>query len=408
MFFRVKIARFLLLLLRWRWLPAATRGARVVRMLEDMGLFFVKIGQIMSVQYNMLPQAITDELRRLQSAVAPGPTAVDVRDLALRGVVIEAGAAPFACGSVSCVFRGTYRGHDVAVKVVRASAKSDIASTRQCMREAKWLVSWVPYRIVHKMARFLAVVIDIMEAQIDLRNEVENWRRMHAAHGDAIVVPFVYEEVCDKDVLVMDYVDGHSVEDMRRIVAAAPDPGAMYERVCDEMSTFMFDSALITRVYHADMHPGNVFWRKSDGRLGLYDYGIVNEIDPELARKIMCFYIHLFAGNVEDMGASLAKLVYDENDLRPQLEESITAALRERLGAAATGVQLVRHIQDIVVAADARLNHDVTLININMLMLDNIMNRLGDEGYDAIATVKRHIMHHVVEGTIDIDAVLAS
>src|SRR5213595_1211620 len=123
----------LAVLLRWFVLPAlpfrrpARPGAERTRAaLEELGGAWVKLGQMLSMRFDLLPAAYCEELLKLLNAVPPFPYA-DVADIVRQELGDKPEAVfgsfeqvPFASASIGQVHRATLRtGERVAVKVQR-------------------------------------------------------------------------------------------------------------------------------------------------------------------------------------------------------------------------------------------------------------------------------------------------
>lgn len=95
-------------------------------MLEELGPTFVKLGQIMSMRSDMLPQAYCDELKKLRSGVAPMPFET-VEEILAAQYGCPAGdmfawidRTPLGSASVAQVHAARlYNGQPVVIKVQR-------------------------------------------------------------------------------------------------------------------------------------------------------------------------------------------------------------------------------------------------------------------------------------------------
>ena len=63
----------ILKVLKKHHLTSGLTPVKLREILEDLGPTYVKLGQIMSMRSDMLPQAYCDELKKLRSGVVPMP-----------------------------------------------------------------------------------------------------------------------------------------------------------------------------------------------------------------------------------------------------------------------------------------------------------------------------------------------
>ena len=203
------------------------RLARSLRLaLEDGGVTFVKLGQVLSTRRDLLPPEFIGELSRLQDDAprVPWPDIKAVLEDSLGGPVSEKFASfdtePIAAASIAQVHTATLpSGERVVVKVRRpeaagrAGADLDIVQRLAARLERGTL--WGRSIGAVDLARGFA---DALREELDLRIEARNMTAVAAAtaaRDDAVRVPAVYEPYCGERVLVMQFFDG------RPLLAAA-------------------------------------------------------------------------------------------------------------------------------------------------------------------------------------------
>ena len=126
----------------------ANIGRRLVRVCEDLGPTFVKLGQILSTRPDLIPGDIIVELARLQDRVPPFPTehARRIIEADLGSSIEESfatfGESPFASGSIAQVYRATTiaTGKRPSDRVVVKVKRPDIEDTiRLDMNILRWI-----------------------------------------------------------------------------------------------------------------------------------------------------------------------------------------------------------------------------------------------------------------------------
>lgn len=256
--------------------------------LTDGGVTFIKLGQMLSSRPDLLPEAYVRELSQLQSNVPPAPwphvRAVLTGELGrpLDEVFEEIDEDPVAAASVAQVHLARLVGGDeVVVKVQRPDARRQaVADLDIVLRLGAWLdrrTSWGRRLGVQALARGFA---RSLEEELDYRVELGNMRAVEEGvkHADRprVHVPRAREDLSSSQVIVMERMRG------RPVSAAGPllDRFSPAERraMADDLLGVVLHQVVVTGVFHADLHPGNIFV-SADGELGLLDLGAVGRLD---------------------------------------------------------------------------------------------------------------------------------
>ena len=255
--------------------------ARVSATLVGLGTTFVKLGQGLSLRWDLLPAPYREALSRLHSDVPafPADQARRMVEQAFGAPVSELFASfddrPLAAASVAQIHPARmHDGRDVVVKITRpgihAQVQADLRLLRRTMRVAKWL--WPPLKR-HSPLELVDELGAFLRDEIDMRHEAQNMRRMAKVLDSlsGMTQPHVVEPYASRDVMVQDRSHGTRLETAYG-TAAAP---ALASALLDAYVHQLFGAG----VFHADPHPGNLFFF-SDGRLCLHDFGSIGVLDP--------------------------------------------------------------------------------------------------------------------------------
>ncbi|MHA7268771.1 ABC1 kinase family protein [Arthrobacter sp. HLT1-20] len=263
--------------------------ARALRnALNEAGVTFVKLGQMLSTRRDLLPEAYIRELETLQTKANPEPwevieaAVVERLGRPLEEVFAEVNPVPLAAASVAQVHQAMLLdGTEVVIKVQRPGALEQVnLDTDIIIRLAHWLNKTTPWGKslgVYELARGFA---GSLEEELDYTIELENMRSIeHAldAGAFAVTVPHAYPEHSGERLLVMDRLPGrpvssagrilHELTEQQRSALAATLLGATLQQIISD------------GVFHADLHAGNIFITP-EGTLGLLDFGSVGRLDP--------------------------------------------------------------------------------------------------------------------------------
>ncbi|HWD81698.1 MAG TPA: AarF/UbiB family protein, partial [Kribbella sp.] len=263
--------------------------ARSLRLaLDEAGVTFVKLGQVLSTRSDVIPAAVAEELSRLQDQVTPAPwpqieqVVIDELGAGIDQLYAEFSTTPLAAASVAQVYTARLPdGLDVVVKVQRpgiaALVDRDLDIVRRLARLLDRNTDWGRAMGVRALADGFA---DAMREELDFTVEAGNMTTVAAGRSVAasndLVVPRLYPERSTRRVLTMQRLDGIGLGNARQAIAERGlDPARLGQALFD----CLLGQVAIDGVFHADPHPGN-FLLLADGRIGMLDLGSVGRLDP--------------------------------------------------------------------------------------------------------------------------------
>ncbi|WP_219462852.1 ABC1 kinase family protein [Nonomuraea rhizosphaerae] len=300
------------------------RLARSLReALDDGGVTFVKLGQVLSTRRDLLPPEFVDELGRLQDQVAPAPweQIEPVLSAELGGpvdkVFAEFDSEPLAAASIAQAYTARlHTGESVVVKVQRPAIGRVVAKDLDIVRRLALTLEsrtrWGRSLGMRDLAEGFAVAI---AEELDFRIEAANMAAVAASGGGSVTYPAPVSAMCTDRVLVMQRLSG------RPLAAAGREQGPELAR---DLLDCLLRQILVEGVFHADPHPGNIMLL-DDGTLGLLDFGSVGRLDSSVRSALQRF---LLAMNRQDpLGVTDALL-----EVVPRPEDIDGAALERALG----------------------------------------------------------------------------
>ena len=254
-------------------------------MLEALGPTFVKVGQILSMRSEILPQAFCDELAKLRADADPMPYQTVLETLSSEygrpiGEIFEhIDPTPLGSASLAQVHRATLlTGEDVAVKVQRPGVRETMAQDVSIMRSIARLATRVmPSAQVVDLGGVVEELWDTFESETDFLVEARNLAEFKRfcqpyAYMDC---PKPYMDLCTEHVVVMDYVEGISVSHPEQLIAAGYDLKEIGTKLVDNYATQVLDDGF----FHADPHPGNIII--AGGQIVLIDLGMTGRLNAK-------------------------------------------------------------------------------------------------------------------------------
>jgi predicted unusual protein kinase regulating ubiquinone biosynthesis (AarF/ABC1/UbiB family) len=254
---------------------------KMVRAMGELKGAAMKLGQMLSVVPDHLPEEVRQELAALQKDTPPMPYALVASQFEagtgtpLRDAFAFFDPEPLGAASIGQVHRARlFDGTPVAVKVqypgILDTLDSDLKNLALLIQTG---------RVVADKERLDAIVEELRRGileEADYGREADNLegygQRFAAFEG--VAVPRVRREFSAETVLTMEFLPGEKLDDA---ILKLP-PEARNEAAVRFSRLFVW-SFHEHQMLHADPHPGN-FLLLPDGRMGLLDFGCVRTYDP--------------------------------------------------------------------------------------------------------------------------------
>lgn len=261
-----------------------TTAEHLRRAMEELGVTFIKLGQILSTRSDLLPPDYVEELTRLQEEVPPERYEVVeaevTRELGRppRDLFAEFDPRPSGSASIGQVHAARLvSGENVVVKIQRpglhALVEEDLRIMRDMARLAAGRTIWGQvYDLPGLVEEFASTLSDELNYLQEGRN-ADRIRRSFE-NDPCLRVPTIYWGYTTRKVLVMERIQGIHIGDLDALEAAGIDR----RQLAETGARIVLKMALEDGFYHADPHPGN-FLVLEDGVLGLMDFGMVGQVD---------------------------------------------------------------------------------------------------------------------------------
>ncbi|WP_327103550.1 ABC1 kinase family protein [Nonomuraea glycinis] len=383
--------------------PGTVRLARSLReALDEAGVTFVKLGQVLSTRRDLLPAEFIDELGLLQDQVAPVPWEQIEPVLAaeLGGPVDKVFAAfdtePLAAASIAQAYTARlHTGESVVVKVRRPgigpTVDRDLDIVRRLAGTLESRTRWGRSLGVGDLAEGFAIAI---REELDFRVEAVNMAAVAATNGGGVTYPAPIGPMCTERVLVMQRLVGGPV------TRASAEQGP---RLARDLLDCLLRQILVEGVFHADPHPGNLMLL-DDGGLGLLDFGSVGRLDASIRSALQRFLLAMNRQDPLGVTDALLEVVPRPEEIdEAALERALGQFMAKNLGPGMNSVQMFTDLFKIVSAYGLSIPPEVAAVFRALATLEGTLVRLSP-GFDLIGEARafagRHLSEKLDGGTL--------
>ncbi len=302
--FRV-IGSYLLLRFRARfhsdaWIEHSLRtlhlrnARRIEQTIIELQGLFIKVGQLISIMTNFLPEEFRRELEGLQDAVPPRAYAdIEARIREELGKTPDDLFAtfdhkPIASASIGQVHLARLLdGTKVAVKVQYPDIEEVVRRDLNTLRRIFWIIGWfIPYQGLEELYREIRAII---REELDYHAEANNVARIAANFEgrEDVGFPHVVTALSTGRVLVTHFESGCKITDKLGVKQLELDRSALARQVVEIYCQQIFTDG----IYHADPHPGNLLVRPGKSgaspQIVFLDFGAVAEIPANVRQGIV-------------------------------------------------------------------------------------------------------------------------
>ncbi len=296
-----------------------------------LGPVYIKLGQWLSSRADILPQPYLEELAKLQDSVPVVPFD-EVRPIIEKefgpvdSAFDEFESDALSGASLGQVYRARLKNQEIVVKVRRPGIEETVRKDLEVLKK----ILPVGLRFVDPNLRFsaramLSQFVETVHEELDYRIESSNLKQIRDnMRNSPVLIPRVYDEYSSGNILTMEYIPGIKVTD----IEALDDKNIDRTKLVIDVHKVFFTMLLRHSIFHADPHPGNISVT-DEGRLILYDYGMVGRLDDESRRRLVRLYLALVEKNPSrtvNAMSELGMLTPDFN--RSVIEQAIELTVR--------------------------------------------------------------------------------
>jgi len=405
--------------LRQRCGTAAVPGkpVRLREYFECLGGGFIKLGQMLALQPDIVPEAYCDELFDLMDRVRPYD--IDTAKYILNeelgkpvGAIFDSfECKPLATASIGQVYAAILDGQRVAVKIQRPEASAEMLPDIHLAALFVKIVHSLRVAPLYWLIEPISEFIRWSHEELDYRNEARYTSQAHEnARGEAFEkVPKVFWEFTTRRVAVFEFLPGMTVLDFIRVRAqgeqiplSSRPVGFRSHDYCTHIIDNFLDSAFNCGLYHADLHPANLLILDHNA-VGYVDYGITGVLGEYSRQNLIALTLAYAQGDARKMFEIFLRVstVSAESDF-----EGLERGLRALAHRVSTAVEVGSQTSITSVMVEwLRLSRetniwpqrDVIRYIRSAVVVDGLIKRL-DPGFEVGPALARAARRHVEAG----------
>ncbi len=371
---------------------------RIRHACEELGPTFVKFGQILSLRPDLVPPQLIEELGKLQDDVAP----VDLSQIqavieqstgkTLRETFAVFDVTPVAAASISQVHRGVLKadGRIASIKVQRPGIRVKMQTDLDLLAAlAGQLHERVEELRLFDLPDLVRIVRKSLLHELDFIREARNLKiaRAHAGESANVYIPQVFEEHCTEQLLVMEFVQGTSLRELKEDTLIDP------ETLARQGLAAAIDQILRDGFFHADPHPGNILITQ-EGRICLIDWGMTGRLSERDRHQLIGLLQAVLEKDGEAMVQVLLKIgqadtAVDQRGLERDLLDILDLHYAVPVKDMNIG-QLLMAITDLLRTYRLRLPPDLVIMIKALIAAEGTARRIYPE-LDVVSEAKAHI-----------------
>lgn len=363
-------------------------GERFRLALEELGPTFIKLGQIISVRPDLLPENIINELEKLHDAAlafsfeeAKACIEYELGEK-LEDIFIDFNEKPLAAASIGQVHLAKLKdGKQVVVKIQRPRIEIKIEEDMKILKDLAWFIdTHTRYGKLYEFSTMVKEFENILRDELDFRVEGENTEtfKENLSKDRQIVIPTVYWDYSTRCILTLEYMEGISLSKFEVLEKENID----CKLIARTISKSIFEQILRDGIYHGDPHPGNIMVFP-DNKIVFLDFGMVGKLKGERRKQFLKILlgvafrnskliVEAITGlNVMTKRSDIKKLQYEIDNLR---DEYIELPLNEIKLA-----EIFNKIFNLAFKYNIKIPNEFTMLVKTLGTMEGVVERLDPE-----------------------------
>ncbi|WP_059173657.1 AarF/ABC1/UbiB kinase family protein [Bacillus sp. FJAT-27445] len=359
-------------------------GVRLRGLLEELGPTFIKLGQLLSIRSDLLPDDIIKELETLQDNV-PSVPINEIKEKLTR----ELGKPPeeifysfnedyVAAASIGQVHEAVlWTGEKVMVKVQRPGIRKNVHTDLEILMDLSRLLEqnyeWAEQ---YKAAEITEELSNSIRKELDYIEEARNTETiaLQFEKNEKIKIPEIFWDYTTSHILTMEKINGIKITDVNIKVS---DEEKRHE-LADLLVQAFVTQILREGFFHGDPHPGNMLYIEKTGQLAFIDFGQVGRLSGRMRYDTASMMIGLMREDTDMIVKALYRLSdvpsdVDEKEFYDDVDRISKTVSRVPLGEMDLGMT----VKDLLATAQAHqiiVPTELTMLGKTLITVEGIIS----------------------------------
>lgn len=363
-------------------------GERFRKTLFELEGLLIKIGQLLSIRADLLPDAFIRQIQDLTDKVPPSEWSEIEKIMeaewggSVKQFLLSIDKKAVASASIGEVYKGVLKnGKTVAIKVQRPKIQSIIQTDFRTLSIIIWFAhhfvptprGFINFKVLYKELK------EVIERELDFSKEKETllFCKERFKDVEAVKIPDVYSELSTARVLVMEWVDGIKITDQEVLKELGVNQSELAKRLIE----VFLPQWLEPGIFHADPHSGNVLVSE-EGKIILLDFGMVGEISKKDASYFQGLIESLLSKNYTKAVESLTLLGFLLPEADPRTMERLLTELMSFQPAQLKEMDLIAlklEMNDMIQALPIQVPTRFVFLGRSFITTEGILRSLASE-----------------------------
>lgn len=355
---------------------------KVYNILEELGPTFIKIGQILSTRIDIVPKEYLVQLSKLRSNVTPmsDEELNSILDLEYKdkSKIFKEINEVIGSGSIAQVNKATLVSDiKVVIKVCRKDVYEKMQMDVKLMKKAIKVLHLNKIIKIIDLNNTLDEILEVAYEESNFNIEKDHLIKFKKLNEEEkyISQPKVFSNISTNKVLVMEYVDGITLDKKDELIKNDYN----LENISYILSDNYIKQALKDGFFHADPHPDNIMIR--NGKIVFLDLGMMGTLKEKNKRLLNSCITKIIEEDYYEVSKILINMCSKSDDVDvSKLKDDIASILNEFSTSNLNDIDTAKFVSDMFTMLKRNnlvLDRDITMLVRGILIIEATLENLN-------------------------------